>query len=148
MNYLESEPERLDLEHVHFNRQCDFIELEGERIVRDVFAVDRMDDIAHVIANATGVDIGKERQNRTTEMTFKSLRPLQRMLRSPYSRLVSAEVREDIRERMTRVGFYKDVPKRQFVQPGSAIDLFIREYYAHDFALHKESAATSIYADA
>src|SRR5262249_37708599 len=26
--YLEAAPERLDLEHVHFNRQCDFIELD------------------------------------------------------------------------------------------------------------------------
>ena len=45
-SYLESDPERLDLEHVHFNRQCDFIELGGQPVVHRLFSLDRMGDAA------------------------------------------------------------------------------------------------------
>lgn len=144
--YLESGPERLDLEHVHFNRQCDFIELDGRRIVRQVFTLDRMEDAASYVARITGVKIGGERRNRTTEMRFRALKPLQRMLRTPYSLLVSAKLRTDIREKMTRAGFYEDVSKQEYIQPGNMIDGFILDYYARDFLLYEECRSESVHA--
>ena len=141
IRYLESAPERLDLEHVHFNRQSDFIELRGRRMVQEVFAVEQLAEAGRYVEAVTGIKIGEERRNRTTEMSFGALKPLQRMLRAPYSKLFSAEFRADVREKMTRAGFYKDIPKQQFVHPGSAVAQFVRDYYRRDFVLHEECLA-------
>jgi len=138
IRYLERAPERLDLEHVHFNRQSDFVELRGWRIVQELFAVEQMAEVRRHIHAVTGIEIGAERRNRTTEMSLSALKPLQRMLRGPYSKLFSAEFRADVRDKMTRAGFYKDIPKQQFVRPDSAVAAFVRDYYRRDFELHQE----------
>jgi len=138
IRYLERAPVRLDLKHVHFNRQSDFVELHGRRMVQELFAVEQLAEVGRFVQVATGIDIGEERRNRTTEMSFGVLKPLQRMLRGPYSRLFSAEFRADVREKMTRAGFYKDIPKQQFVRSGSAVTQFVRDYYQRDFALYEE----------
>lgn len=137
-HYLESAPARLGLEYVHFNRQSDFIELDGERIVANIFSVEGMDAAKRFIAEATGVAIPDGRQNRTTEMRFPALKPLQRMLRKPYS-LVPVERRERIRERLIRAGLYRQVAQQRFVRHGSALDGFLRDYYARDFEIHADS---------
>ncbi len=38
---LERTPERLDLEYVHFNRQVDYLDHDGERLVDEIFAIER-----------------------------------------------------------------------------------------------------------
>jgi hypothetical protein len=136
--YLETAPDRLDLEHVHFNRQCEFIELNGERIVRDIFPVTRMAEAAEHIRRVAGVEIGEDKRNRTTHLRFAPLRPLQRLLRDRYAKLVSAERRALIRERMTRAGFYAEVRKESFVKPGGRLERFVRDYYARDFEIFEQ----------
>jgi hypothetical protein len=136
--YLEAAPARLDLEHVHFNRQCEFVEHGGKRIVGNLFSVNRMAEAAHFIQGVTGVDIQGDRRNPTTELRFPLLQPLQRKLRDHYARLVPAERRARIRERMTRAGFYTEVPKQRFFQPGGRIETFVRDYYARDFKIFEE----------
>lgn len=136
--YLEHGPARLDLEHVHFNRQADFVELGGKRIVRDIFPVTRIAEAASHIRALTGVEIGDDRRNRTTELSFAPLRPVQRALRDRYARLVPADTRTRIRERMTSAGLYKEVAKERLVEPDSATDRFIRDYYARDFEIVAE----------
>lgn len=133
--YLENTPGRLDLEHVHFNRQCDFIELAGESIVRNVFPVADMAGAVRHIESLSGVNLDIVQKNPTTELRFGALRPMQRMLRARYARMVPADRRARIRERMTRAGFYKAVPKQQFLDPDGPIDRFIRDYYARDFEI-------------
>lgn len=138
MAYLETAPRRLNLEHVHFNRQSDFVELEGQRLIRDVFLVTDMAEAAHHIRSITGIDIGDDKRNRTTQLRFCAFRPLQRALRNRYASTVAPERRARIRERMTRAGLYEAVPKLQFAQPGSRVDRFIRDYYARDFEIVAE----------
>lgn len=133
--YLDGAPERLDLRHVHFNRQSDFIEWDGARIVHDLFAVDDMPAIARHIHAVVGIEIGEDRRNATTELRIGGFKRVQKLLRAPYVRLISTERRKRIREKMTAAGLYKPLEHRQFVQPGSAIDRFIRDYYARDFAI-------------
>jgi hypothetical protein len=136
--YLEWAPGRLNLEHVHFNRQCEFVELEGKRIVQHIFPVTRIAEAAKYIHRVTGVEIGEDRRNPTTELRFAALRPVQRMLRDRYATLVPAERRARIREKMTRAGFYSEIPKQRFFQPGGKIERFVRSYYARDFEILQE----------
>ena len=136
--YLESAPGRLNLEHVHFNRQCDFIELNGERIVERLYPVMRLADAAEHVRRITGIEVGEERRNPTTELSIAPLRPLQRLLRDHYARRVPAVRRTQIREAMTRAGFYREVTKAKFIAEGSAIDRFVRQHYARDFEILEE----------
>lgn len=130
--YLESAPPRLDLEHVHFQRQCEFIELHGERLVDDIFVLTDMAGVARHIARITGVNVDEEKRNRTVELRIGALRPVQRLLLDRYVRWVPSERRAAIRERMVRAGFYQDIPIQRHVHPGSLTERFIREYYARD----------------
>jgi len=45
MRYLSATPARLNLEHVHFNRQVDYVFNCEDRIVAKVFALDRMAEL-------------------------------------------------------------------------------------------------------
>lgn len=138
MRYLAADPARLDLEHVHFNRQTDFIELEGQRIVKRILSIERMADAVSFIAESTGVSVGGEHENRTTELRFRALRPVQRLLRRPYA-LVPQARRQRIRDGFTRAGLYRGVAKQQFVRRGGVLEGFLHDYYARDFALYAES---------
>jgi hypothetical protein len=137
--YLERASGRLDLEHVHFNRQCEFVELGRDRIVQDIFPVTRMSEAAEYVRQVAGVEIGDEKRNQTTQLRFGPLRPLQRLLRERYAKLVSAERRASIREKMTRAGFYAEVSKERLVKSGGRIERFVRDYYARDFELFEQS---------
>lgn len=141
IGHLDGKSGRLDLEHVHFTRQSEFVEIDGQRIVSDLFAVDDMDSaVAHVLS-LTGVDIADQRENRTTALRFAALRPLQKAFRGPYSRLVPAELRDKIRQRMTAAGLYAPVAKDRFVEPGGVVDQFVRHHYDRDFQLLAEVGA-------
>ena len=133
---LQSAPARIDLQYVHFNRQCDFIEFDGNILIGNLFALERMPEAADFIRQHTGIEIDEYRRNPTTELRFAAVRPMQRLFRDRYAKLVSAERRAHIREAMTRAGFYSEVPKNKFVEPGGPIDRFVHDYYARDFAIH------------
>ena len=126
---------RLDLEHVHFNRQADFIELGGAAIVRDVFPLSDMAAVARHVARTTGIEIGQEPRNTTTQLRFPALRPVQRLLRDRYAQIVPSESRKWLRQKMTDVGFYQPVPKERVARAGGATERFIRDYYARDFEI-------------
>ncbi len=134
--YLESGPARLDLEHVHFNRQCDYVFRDGERIVQDLFAIENMGAITAYVADRTGIAIAEERRNRSTELRLGALRPVVRLLRRPYAAIIPYAARNRLRARMTRAGLYGQATRQPMIRPGGHVDGFIRDYYAQDFALH------------
>lgn len=133
IRYLESAPTRLDLEHVHFNRQVDYLFLKGEQIVEHVFPIEHMPALIDFIASRTGIRIEEARENRSTEFRFK---PLVRMLRRPYAALVPYVARNRMRSHMMNAGLYTDAKKPAMVRAGGRLDGFIRSYYAEDCAFH------------
>lgn len=134
--YLESAPVRLDLQHVHFNRQVDYLFLDGERIVKHIFPIEHMSAIVDFIAGKTGITVEEAKKNRSTEFRFK---PLLRLLRRPYAALVPYAARNRLRSKMMNAGLYADAKKPAMVRPGGQVDAFIRSYYAEDCALHAAS---------
>ena len=139
IRYLESDPVRLDLEHVHFNRQSDYVFQAGERIVDDIFPIERMADIVAYVADRTGISVEEERRNRSTEVRFAVVRPLVRLLRRPYAALVPYALRNHLRNRLVSAGIYGDVNKGAMLPAGGYVDGFVRSYYKQDFALHAAS---------
>lgn len=141
--YLQGNPARLDLEHVHFNRQCDFIELDGRRLVADVFALTDMAGATRHIRQLTGIEVDSDPRNRSTELSIAALRPVQRLLRDRYVRIVAPDRRRKLREQMARLGFYRQISRQKFDRPGGRTQQFIRDYYARDFALLEQCGAGS-----
>lgn len=133
--------DELDLEYVHFIPQAKFTDLKGERIVQHLFAVEHMDDAAAFIEGLTGTRIIKEHRNKTTELRFRALRPLQRGLREPYTRLFSDARRAAIRRKMSSFGFYRSPKTKEVIASDDPIASFVRDYYAADIALHKAVVA-------
>jgi Sulfotransferase family len=140
--HLSTAGKRLDLEYVHFNRQSDYVFNDGERIVGEVFALDRLADASAFIEACTGVRLAPdERENRTAALRMGSLQPVVRALRAPYGALVPLEMRNLIRSYLVRAGVYGDVETRKFVTSGSFLEGFLRDHYREDFALYAAAAA-------
>lgn len=137
IRYLETAPGRLDLEHVHFNRQVDYLYHDGQQIVRDIFPIEHMPTVIAYIAEHTGIAVGEaERKNQSTEVRAGLLRPVVRLLRQPYAALVPYAVRNRLRSRMIRAGIYGEVKRNIFIRSGSRIEGFVRAYYTRDLDLH------------
>jgi hypothetical protein len=136
IRYLESAPGRLNLEHVHFNRQVDYICLDGAQVVESVFPIAHMGKIIAYIADTTGIAVEEERKNRSTEIRFSSAKPLIRMLRKPYAAMVPYAVRNRLRSKLLNAGVYGDVAKQNILRRDGRTAGFIRAYYAADFEMH------------
>jgi hypothetical protein len=141
IRYLERTPDRLDLEHVHFNRQTDYLDLDGVRLVDDLFAIEDMARLVAYVAAHTGIAVEEERQNRSTELRSGRMKPLVRALKTPYFALVPYPVRNALRARMERAGLYGAVAKQQMIVPGGRLAGFISVYYADDLRLHAAARA-------
>lgn len=140
IRYLDSGPQRLDLEHVHFNRQADYIFHDGQQVVSDIFPIERMAAIIAYVSEHSGVAIGEEtRKNQSTELKSGLLRPIVRFARQPYGMLVPYAVRNRLRAKMTRAGLYGEAKREAFIRPGSRVDGFVRSYYTRDLELHASS---------
>ena len=136
ISVLEGSPDRLDLEFVHFNRQVDYLEFAGERLVDEIFAIERMPALVRFVSDRTGIEVSEERENRSTELRHAGLRPFIRALRQPYAMLVPHKARMRIRGAMVARGLYGDVDKKALIRPGGRTDGFIRNFYAKDFEVH------------
>jgi hypothetical protein len=132
IRYLETCPERLNLEHVHFNRQTAYLNFDGRQVVQNLFAIEDMPAIVAFISRATGIEVEEERKNRSTEFRFRSMT---RLLRRPYAALVPYAARNRLRSRMINAGLYADAKRPAMLRPDGRAEGFIRSYYAEDFAL-------------
>lgn len=137
ISYLEKDPDWLDLEHVHFNRQTAFVSLAGKPVVRHVFALHQLDRAADFIESCTGVRIADEKLNRSLEFSFQPLKPLVAALRRPLATILPLSARNAIRDRLVKSGFYGTIDRERFFRPGSRIDSFLREYYRSDFEIYQ-----------
>ncbi len=134
---LRASAQRLDLEYVHFNRQSDYIFNDEERIVTEVFALDRLADASTYIESVTGVRLDEAApENRTLALKAGVFAPLIRTLRKPYAAIVPLRMRDGLRTRLTKFGLYGSVEKRKFHEPGGRTERFLGAHYAKDFELY------------
>ncbi len=138
---LEATPDRLPLELVHFNRQADYLFLDGAQVVRRIFPIEHMDAIIAHIARETGIKVSEEKKNRSTEFRFGAVRPIIRTLRKPYAALVPYAARNHLRAKMSKAGLYTDAKKPAMLRPDGRVEGFIRAFYAEDSDIHAASLA-------
>ncbi|MGR3378844.1 hypothetical protein [Salipiger abyssi] len=128
-------------EYAHFTRQTDFVDLDGARVVKAVFPVDRTDALSAWLSENTGLEIEIPRTH-TRRQPKPWARAVQPAARFVARRLLTQPVRKALYPIWTGSGLFADAKKTYgTVDLGPDVDAFIAEYYAGDEALHREALA-------
>ncbi len=142
VKYLQSEPRIIAPEFIHFSRQSDYIEVDGEQLVRHLFPIERLD----LLGIALGRHIGTDRleighTNKTTVFRQPHLKQLLRSGSAVARRLLPGAVYETLRVNARRKLMVPGgtVPLPAFED--SAVEAFIKSYYAADIALYRDVSA-------
>jgi hypothetical protein len=153
IDYLSSQPRARHLlppEYIYFQRQADYIVLDGERVVESVYTVDEVSSLLAEVhsrvdhpwgeSSITGEADGRANaifmfRNDLLRRAYRYTRPLTMAL---------SMVSPDLVKQYLRAWVY--VPRDQRTGPLFAADYireFIREYYAEDIALYDEFRVSS-----
>ena len=143
MQYLRDRTLITDPGYIHFARQTNYVDFEGERIVNNIFPVERLDAFRDAVAARVDSEIGDVGHvNRAVTLRFSGIRPLVTTGSSLAKRLLpnslSRHIRNKARQFLVRP-IETNLPP--IFQSGMVKD-FVRDYYAGDIALHKEALAS------
>ena len=148
IDYLSQQPRckhRLPPEYIHFQKQIDYIELDGEQIVNSLYTVDDVDKLLEEVGQRVGGSLGQSNQagglqpranqsivfrNDLLRWVIETARPLSNKV----SRLLPEGVKQWVRDQIY-------IPRDQRMKnlfTADYIQDFIRDYYAEDIALYKK----------
>jgi hypothetical protein len=128
-----------DLEYIHFSRQIDFVELDGRRIVADVFPIEDMRAFAARLEAVCGIHLDPERRENTN---LASENPMLAMLRSAkplYGRLTRWKDRERLLLWLRRMKLHDPGALYARLLDDAKVARFVDDYYASDLALHRST---------
>ncbi len=140
--YLRSEPRVIAPDYIHFSRQSDFVEFNGERVVQKLYPVERLDLLIQALSRHIGTDtleIGHA--NKTTVFRYPQLKRITYRSSALARRCLPGPVHETLRvfARRTLMKPGGAQPHPVFSEPDA--EDFVRSYYAADIALHQEVLA-------
>ncbi len=130
-----------DLEYIHFSRQVDYVDLDGERIADAIFPVDRTDKLESWLAREVGVQVSiAHRHVRRHPKTWA--RPIEPVARFVGRNLMPRGVKEKLHPTWISSGAFADAASLyDAVDLGTEVEQFLAHYYAADAALHAEAMA-------
>jgi hypothetical protein len=130
-----------DRKYIHFSRQIDYVELDGERVVPNVFPLDKTEELASAMTAAFGVELDPEHRANTNFASSNRLLALLHVAKPIYARLTPWSFRERILLWLQRLNLQK--PDRLYVElrEDKEFSAFVEDYYAADFELHRETIA-------
>jgi len=130
-----------DRTYIHFARQVDYVDLEGERLVDMIFPIERTDAAEAWIEGLTGerIAIAHEHARREPKKLGKVLYPsLRRIGRS----VIPPKMRDAVHPIWRNSPLFDNAAKRYAkIDLSPAVEQFIQHYYAADFALYREARA-------
>lgn len=128
---------------IHFSRQSDYVELDGERIVDGLYPLEQVDALIADLAERIGTPLTRQDRNRRVEYSSPLLAETSGALQRGLRRVLPDAVRAPL----------FGVAKRMLLAIGGAAPLkeasskavldaeteqFVRHFYARDFALRAE----------
>ncbi len=141
-DYLLSEPRVIGPEFIHFARQSDFIQLDDERMVFNLFPVERLDLFAQALAQHIGVEtLQLGHANQTQVFRYHQLKHVARSSSGIARRMLPGPVHETLRRSARRVLMKPVTTSSQPVFDEAEMQGFIASYYRVDIALYKEVQA-------
>ena len=132
-----------DFEYIHFSRQIDYVALEGERIVENVFALENIEQMASGLEAAFGVRVDPERRDNTNLASGNRLFELLLRAKPVYSRLTTWAFRERLLLLLRRSVLQRPEALYEALRKDPEISRFVESYYAEDFQLYRASRARS-----
>jgi hypothetical protein len=130
-----------DMEYIHFSRQIDYVELEGRRMVTNIFAIEHLAALATVLETRYGLHLDPERRENATFASDNRLLARLRVAKPVYKRLTSWTFRERMLVLMRRLRLHTPTSLYEAFRRDSQIRDFVEDYYADDFALHRAARA-------
>ena len=142
VTYLRSEPRVIAPDFIHFSRQSDFVQVGGERLVRNLFPVERLDLFALALGQHIGTDILQVgHANKTTVFRYPQLKNMLRNGSTIARKLLPDAAYETLRVSARRALMKPGDSAPPAVFDETAVQSFVRDYYAADIALHQEVLA-------
>lgn len=141
-DYLLSDPRVVAPEFIHFTRQSDFVQIGRDRLVRNLFPVERLDLLAQTLAQHIGADtlqIGHA--NKTQVFRNPRLKHIARTGSGLARRVLPGSLHETLRRSARWVLMKPVATTGQLIFDEVEMQKFIASYYSADIALYKEVQA-------
>ena len=136
---------RLPAEYVHFQRQVDYVYVDGERIVDTAVPIDRFDVLETAFYQHTGLVMNLGREDSKVNQQIPVMRNdfLKQAIESvrPYTGLLTKIIPEHTKE---KIRAYIYVPRdRRFnaIFESDYVKDFIKDYYRDDIRMFEEETA-------
>jgi hypothetical protein len=140
--WLRDRPTFCDLEYIHFSRQCDYIFLDGQQIVRNIYTIEDMHLFGRDLGDVTGLAFDADRrENSNFASSYGGLFAVLHGLKPIYSRLTSWALRERILLLLRKWNLQKPTSLYDAFRRDPEIAAFVESYYAEDFALRRAAQA-------
>jgi hypothetical protein len=140
MEWVQQRDEFCDLEYIHFSRQIDYICLDGEVIVKNVFRLDDLAGLAEAMSRLCGITIDADRRENINFASNNRALALIHRLKPIYSRLTPWSLRERLLFMMKDLKLQNPDKLYDILRDDSEISGFVREYYSADLELYKSVA--------
>jgi hypothetical protein len=138
IHWLKQRDRFCDLEYIHFSRQCDYIFLDGEQIVRNIYTIEDMQIFGEDLGRITLLNFDADRrENANFASPYSGVFALLHGLKPIYSRLTSWALRERILLLLQSWNLQKPTSMYEAFRRDPEISDFVESYYAEDFALRR-----------
>lgn len=135
-NYLDTNATGYALDYIHFTPQSDFVVLEGEQIVRHVFALHQLQQVRDWLETEFGAplqDAEKANQSVQPKGWYKNIHGWAHPL---YQRLIPKSVRKAVFPILRNSAMFAPADGGT-IDLGSDTEVFIARYYEKDTALYQ-----------
>ncbi|WP_171239020.1 sulfotransferase family 2 domain-containing protein [Ruegeria sp. HKCCA5763] len=142
ISYLNSAPEVIASNFIHFARQSDFVQMDGVRLVRNLYPVERLDLFGMELGQHLGVErLEFGHANRTMTFRYPQMKHIMRQGSALVRRVLPQPAHEMLRGTARRLLMEPDDPETLPEFDDGHVRDFVTSYYADDIAMHREVLA-------
>ncbi len=145
IDYLQATPGLPDRTHILFARQCDYTDLDGERVITHVYAMEHMDALMNRLEAQHGLSLMRDQTwNPTVTYRFRALTGPLKTLKDKSRRVLPLKAYVAARDVGIRLFTRKGAPKlSEALSSASDIQAFVEDYYAADRTLYRAARGTA-----
>ena len=138
-HWLDDHSSFCTLEYIHFSRQTDYVAIDGQPVVSEVFALEHLSDLIAALQRDCKIPLDADRRENTNFASGNRLLSVIHLAKPIYSRLTPWSFRERVLLAMRRrKGRGPDGLYDAFRQDGE-LSSFVERYYAEDFELYRNA---------
>ena len=142
-DWLSARDRFCDVEYAHFTTQYDYVYLNGEQVLTQVFPVDRTDLLSQWIQEKTelSVEIPRVHARRQPKRWGRVLQPVARTVGRT---LMPYKVKKALHPLWMKSGVFTNAAATyDSVSLGDDVETFLKTYYARDFDLYERALAAA-----